>query len=113
MTCARVAAVWLVPWLLLDPSRHSADDAWPVVLTDVAEKAGLHATSVYGGLDRKRFIIETNGAGVALFDYDNDGWIDAFVPSGVRLKDGARENETYAPGAAPRSHLYRNNHHGT
>ncbi len=33
---------------------------------DVAAGAGLTSPSVYGGLDRKRFIIETNGAGVAL-----------------------------------------------
>jgi len=51
--------------------------------------------TVYGGVDRKRFIIETNGAGVALLDYDNDGWIDALVLNGTRLKDGTRDTETY------------------
>src|ERR671922_1056206 len=70
---------------------------WSVTFTDVAERAGLRATSIYGGVDRKRFIIETNGAGVAFFDYDNDGWIDALVLSGVRLEDGTRQMETYAP----------------
>ena len=53
--------------------------AWPVTLVDVAARAGLVAPSVYGGVERKRFIIETNGAGVALLDYDNDGWLDALV----------------------------------
>ena len=43
---------------------------------------------VYGGVDRKRFIIETNGAGVALIDDDNDGWLDALMLSGTRLKEG-------------------------
>src|SRR5437588_1262637 len=87
--------------------------AWPVTFVDVAERAGLHEQSVYGGFDRKRFIIETNGAGVAFLDYDNDGWLDALVLSGTRLKDGSRENQTYPPGRAPTSHLYRNNHDGT
>ena len=32
--------------------------------------AGLAHPTVYGGIDRKRFIIETNGSGVALVDYD-------------------------------------------
>ena len=41
--------------------------------------------------ERKRFIIETNGAGVALVDYDNDGWLDALILSGTRLKDGTRD----------------------
>src|SRR5439155_26110341 len=62
---------------------------------------------------RKRFIIETNGAGTAFLDYDNDGWIDALVLSGTRLKEGTREQETYGPGQAPTSHLYRNNRDGT
>jgi hypothetical protein len=86
---------------------------WPVTFVDVAEQAGLRAPSIYGGIDRKRFIIETNGAGVAFVDYDNDGWPDALVLSGVRLHEGTRETESYAPGAAPRSHLYHNNHDGT
>ena len=87
--------------------------AWPVTLVDVADRAGLRAPSIYGGTDRKRFIIETNGAGAAFLDYDNDGWIDALVLSGTRLKAGAREDETYRDGEAPTSHLYRNNRDGT
>ena len=89
-----------------------ADD-WQVSFVDVAEKAGLNAVSVYGGVDRKRFIIETNGAGVAFVDYDNDGWTDALVLGGVRLNEATRELVTYAPGTTPLSHLYRNNRDGT
>jgi enediyne biosynthesis protein E4 len=87
--------------------------AWPVALVDVADRAGLREPSIYGGIDRKRFIIETNGAGAAFLDYDNDGWIDALVPSGTRLRDGARADQTFPSGQAPLSRLYRNNHDGT
>ena len=79
----------------------------------MSDRAGLREPSTYGGVDRKRFIIETNGAGVAFVDYDNDGWIDALVLNGTRLKDNARENQTYAPGKAPTARLYRNSHDGT
>ncbi len=92
---------------------HATPDAWSVTFVDVADRAGLHAPSIYGGVDRKRFIIETNGAGVAFVDYDNDGWPDALVLSGVRLHEGTREMEAYPPGRAPRSHLYHNNRDGT
>jgi hypothetical protein len=84
-----------------------------VTFTDVAERAGLKATSIYGGVGRKRFIIETNGAGVALVDVDNDGWVDALVLSGTRLEESTRDVAPYATGEAPTAHLYRNNHDGT
>jgi hypothetical protein len=90
-----------------------SNENWPVTFTDVADRAGLRGPTTYGGIDRKRFIIETNGAGVALLDYDNDGWIDALVLNGTRLRDATREVETYAPGHAPLSRLYRNNRDGT
>ena len=86
--------------------------AWPVSLVDVAASAGLTAPTVYGGVDRKRFIIETNGAGVALLDYDNDGWLDALVLGGTRLADQVRTDEVWARGEAPTNRLYRNRHDG-
>ncbi len=76
--------------------------------TDVAEKSGLTMSSVFGGKDTKKYIIETTGTGVAIFDYDNDGWPDIFLVNGTTL-------EGYPAGSssAPSNHLYRNNHDGT
>jgi hypothetical protein len=86
---------------------------WPVQFVDVAASAGLTHPSIYGGLERKRFIIETNGAGVAWIDYDRDGWVDALVLSGTRLADGERRDAVFPPGRAPSDHLYRNRRDGT
>src|SRR5437899_11706588 len=47
--------------------------------TNIAQKAGLTMKNVFGGLETKKYIIETTGTGVAIFDYDNDGWPDIFV----------------------------------
>jgi enediyne biosynthesis protein E4 len=107
------AAILVAAALTLLQSSSTPPNAWTVSFVDVADRAGLRSPSIYGGIDRKRFIIETNGAGVAFVDYDNDGWIDALVLSGVRLQDGTRQVETFAPGTAPVSHLYRNNRDGT
>jgi hypothetical protein len=74
--------------------------------TDVAEKAGLTAVNVFGGLNTKKYIIETTGNGVASFDYDNDGWPDIFLVNGTRL-------EGFPAGQGPTNRLYRNNHDGT
>src|SRR6266702_3852185 len=74
--------------------------------TDIAQKAGLAAPVIFGGENTKKYIIETTGTGVAIFDYDNDGWPDIFVVNGTTL-------DPPASGKAPTSHLYRNNHDGT
>ena len=79
---------------------------FPVTFTDIADAAGLSTPTIYGGIDRKRYIIETNGCGVAFFDYDNDGWMDVLILSGTRL-------EALPSGAKPTNRLYRNNHNGT
>ena len=71
----------------------------------------MHPT-VYGGVDRKRFILETNGSGVALVDVDRDGWVDAFVLGGTRLAEGARIDASYTPAEAPTNRLYRNTRDG-
>jgi enediyne biosynthesis protein E4 len=86
------------------PRGQPSGRPFPARFTDVAAQAGLTHPSVYGGIDRKRFIVETVGCGVAFLDYDNDGWLDALVLSGTRL-DGA------PPGTTNR--LYKNNRDGT
>src|SRR5260370_38325524 len=74
--------------------------------TDVAKEAGLTMVNVFGGEYTKKYIIETTGTGVAIFDYDNDGWPDIFIVNGTKL-DGLPANKP------PTNYLYRNNHDGT
>src|SRR3954453_12578974 len=49
---------------------------------DVAMEAGLTAINVTGGANRKNYILESTGAGVAIFDFDNDGLPDVFLVNG-------------------------------
>ncbi len=77
---------------------------WPSHLVNIARQAGLTAPTVYGAEKNVQYVSETSSGGVAMFDYDEDGWLDIFVVSGTRF-DGA------PPGATNR--LYRNNHDGT
>ena len=74
--------------------------------TDEAEKAGLTMKNVFGGVDTKKYIIETTGTGVAIFDYDNDGWPDIFIVNGTTL-------EGLPAASAPSNRLYHNNRDGT
>ncbi len=68
---------------------------------DVAEESGLTAINVTGDRDRKKYILESTGAGVAIFDFDNDGLPDVFLVNGTTL-DGK------GAGAKSTSHLYHN-----
>ncbi|MEN3340549.1 MAG: enediyne biosynthesis protein [Acidobacteriota bacterium] len=108
-----IAIVILATAVRAGGSLRQPQSPWPVTFTDIAERAGLGEPTVYGGVEKKRFIIETNGAGVALVDYDNDGWLDALVLSGTRLEEGTRDTLTYPPGTGPTNRLYRNRHDGT
>jgi hypothetical protein len=107
-----VAAAIVLAWWLGTVDAVQPD-AWPVRLTDVAARAGLDRPSIYGESDRKRFIIETNGCGTGLLDFDRDGWLDALVLSGTRLEPKGRREVSWAPGSAPLSRLYRNRGNGT
>jgi hypothetical protein len=73
---------------------------------DIAEKAGLTMSEIFGGVNSKKYIIETTGTGVAIFDYDNDGWPDIFIVNGTTLEDAKT-------GKGPTNRLYHNNHDGT
>ncbi len=73
---------------------------------DVAEKAGLTAKTIILGDKEKDFLLSTTGGGVALLDYDNDGWLDIFLSNGWGLGQ-------FPGGRKPTNHLYRNNHDGT
>ena len=114
--CAGLLAVGVTSargLLAQPPAIETLPSAWRVAFRDVAARAGLRDPVVYGGIDRKRFIIETNGSGVALVDYDNDGWLDALTLSGTRLNEGTTEEVKYAAGTAPTNRLYRNMRNGT
>src|SRR5579859_1410354 len=73
---------------------------------DVAREAGLTSKTVLVGHESKDFLLSTTGGGIALFDYDNDGWLDIFVVNGWGLKE-------FPKGGEPTNHLYRNNRNGT
>jgi hypothetical protein len=83
-----------------------ADDA-PLVFEDITKQAGLDIFHHRSGNAEKRTIIEAPGSGVALLDYDNDGWLDVYLLNGSTF-EAERGNE-----APPRAMLFHNNHDGT
>ncbi|HUE42858.1 MAG TPA: CRTAC1 family protein [Candidatus Sulfotelmatobacter sp.] len=89
-------------------NREQKQPAKPIAyFTDIAKKAGLTMINTFGGVSTKKYIIETTGTGVAIFDADNDGWPDIFIANGTKLEG---EQTT---GEAASNHFYHNNHDGT
>ena len=94
--------------------RRAAAKASPLPLfADVTAQSGIrfkHETS----RTNQKYLPESMGAGVAMFDYDNDGHLDLFFVNGARIEDpmprGASPDKS-----DPRfwNRLYHNNGDGT
>ena len=79
----------------------------PKIFVDESQKSGLKGWHHRMGTPQKRFIVETNGSGVCLLDYDHDGWLDVYLVNGSTFE--ALEGK----GPAPHAGLFHNNHDGT
>jgi enediyne biosynthesis protein E4 len=107
--CWILLLIWqVVPALLWPRATGPAQGKTTQVaeFSDIAQKAGLTTGNVFGGENTSTYILESTGTGVAIFDYDNDGWPDIFFVNGTTLRGFSAEN-------APTNHLYHNNHDGT
>ena len=82
-------------------------DSGPVVFEDVTRAAGLSNWTHTMGVADRGLIIDTNGSGVGLIDYDNDGWLDIY------LVNGSTFNALDGKEAPPHAALFHNNHDGT
>src|SRR2546422_4550562 len=82
------------------------DDA-PTVFSDITKVAGLEKFFHRSGSPDKKTILETVGSGVALLDYDNDGWLDIYLLNGSTMA-ALKGKET-----PPRAMLFHTNHDGT
>src|SRR5215468_8436717 len=93
------------PPTLVAPS--SADAAPGVVFTDATASSGLAGFREVSGGPTKDYLVEATGSGVALVDYDDDGWLDVYLVNGSTW--AARAGGAEAPSAA----LFHNNRDGT
>ena len=82
-------------------------DGAQVIFADITKRAGLDIFRHRSGTQAKATVLETMGSGVALLDYDNDGWLDIYLVNGSTF--AALKGQE----PAPRAMLLHNNHDGT
>ena len=82
------------------PCARADQESTKVTFTDVAKSAGINFTNTSSS--EKKYIVESMGGGVAMFDFDNDGRLDIYIVNSYTV-EAALQNK-------PRPHaaLYRN-----
>jgi len=87
--------------------------ATPGLFVDITQKSGMNFR-YQASHTSKKYLIETMGAGVALFDYDNDGRLDIFFVNGAPLDDPTPPGTIpKKPGAIFWNRLYHQKADGT
>ena len=81
----RNAVRWALASGSLAPFTAGAS-APDVKFTDVTQAVGIDFQHESSATSNK-YLLETMGGGIALFDYDNDGRLDAFFTNGAKLGD--------------------------
>jgi hypothetical protein len=86
-------------WIAMTaPTLAAQTQSAPIRFTDVTASSGIDFTMVSGDSPSTQ-ILEVNGSGLALLDFDRDGDLDLFAANGASLAD-----TEHGPG----SRLYRN-----
>src|ERR1017187_4383385 len=78
----------------------------PIAFEEIADRAGIHFIADNCPTPNKN-LPETMLAGVALFDYDNDGYLDIYFVNGAAIPSLKKESPKYW------NRLFHNNHDGT
>src|SRR5258707_14439693 len=104
LTQKRLLIRALVALLIAVPCKISYGQSETVQFVDITAKAGI--TFKHVSSPEKKYIVESMSGGVALFDYDNDRYLDIFLVNSLTLELLKLNKRT-------RSALYHNNGDGT
>ena len=88
-----------MPFLFFGSPAAGIYEIWPPAKTGITWRHD-------NALSPRRYLPESIGPGVAIFDYNNDGWMDLYFPN-------SGPSDFFLPSKPLRAALYRNNGDGT
>jgi enediyne biosynthesis protein E4 len=88
------------------PAPQNAKSDGPIRFEEIAQKAVLNFVTATGNTENKNQP-QTMVAGIALFDYDGDGYLDVYLIGGAAIPSLEKETPAYW------NRLFHNNHDGT
>ena len=92
--------------LLAESAKPNSKPLPPVAFEDISARAGVTFV-LRNSVTPNKYQIEPMVAGVAIFDYNNDGWQDIYFANGAKIPELAKASPEYY------NRLYRNNGDGT
>ena len=88
------------------PGKSAVSPATAVTFENIIKQSGV-AFTLKSSISPQRYSIETMTGGVAVFDYDNDGFLDLFFTNGATIPGLAKSDTSFA------NRLFHNNGDGT
>jgi hypothetical protein len=88
----RTGRSYITPDLPKTPPPTGPQAPSPVTFSDITAQTGINFRHQASKTSLK-YLLETMGGGVAIFDYDNDGRMDLFFTNGASLKDPTPKGE--------------------
>ena len=101
---ASILALLLLPAVFLSPLLQAQPTTLLPQLVNITASTEIHFNHLSS--PEQKYIVESMGGGVALIDYDRDGWPDIFFTNAPSVAMALA-------GKKARSALFRNNHDGT
>jgi hypothetical protein len=95
LSTARILHLTILASLLTAPIQNNSSAPVAVQFKDIAGPSGIafkHALS-----PEKKYIAESMSGGVALFDYDNDGYLDIFFVNSLTVEMAKRTKNPERP----------------
>jgi len=98
--CGPALLISLAGLYLALPHARADQDSIEVTFTDVTKTAGINF--INKSSSEKKYIVESMGGGVAMFDFDNDGRLDIYIVNSYTV-DASLAKKPHPPAA-----LYHN-----